>query len=107
MSRVGFVSKHVRDPQDRPAGGVSAGIGFTIQWQNGPLGQGAERKAPNGAFVEDVIAACMDRLIEYQRSEFACGENKLAIDSLQRALDSLEDRTKRRVASGVEGTHAR
>lgn len=103
----GFTSHHATDAAGRPAGGQSFGVGFAIAWQNGPLGRGPERRPPNGAFVEDIIAAAADRLRWYQASGFACDENAEAIDHLHRALAALERRTAAREARGVEGTHAR
>jgi len=35
-------STHMTDENDNPAGGVSQGIGFSITWQNGPVGTWAE-----------------------------------------------------------------
>lgn len=98
-------SHHFIDTQECPAGGVTYGRGFTIAWQNGPLGRGDEREEPNGAFVEDIILAARDRLQFYQAGQFACDENKNAIESLTLALGSLKARTERRVSAGVEGTH--
>lgn len=65
-------------------------------------------KAPNGAFVEGVIQACIGRLEFYQTTSdgiFACEENLNAIDHLHQALAELEDRTAKREAREVEGTH--
>jgi hypothetical protein len=100
-----FFSDQWSDEKGRPAGGVSCGKGFTISWQNGPLGRGAERKEPNGAFVETIIVAAKDRLEFYQKSEFACDANAAAIKSLKEALVVLNKRTHGREARGVEGTH--
>ena len=94
------------DVKGNPAGGVTCGKGFCISWQNGPLGRGAERKEPNGAFVETIIAAARDRLEFYQRSKFVCGENASAIEHLTQALGILNARTVSREARAVEGTHA-
>ncbi len=107
MSKVGHAYVNWTDEEGRPAGGVSAGVGFTIAWQNGPLGRGSDRRPPNGAFVEDVMDACLQRLTFYQASEFACDENGDAIGYLRLALEQLENRTARRVRDGVEGTHQR
>lgn len=107
MSTIGHFSEHWKDEQGRPAGGVSSGRGFTVSWQNGPLGRGDERRQPNGAFVEDVLGACLGRLEFYQASEFACDENADAIAHIFDALTRLNERTVRRTAAGVEGTHAR
>ena len=100
-----LLNEHWKDDQDRPAGGVTQGRGFTISWQNGPLGRGAERKEPNGAFVEDVIKAAKARIDFYQDSPFNCVENEEARLHLQIALDALNRRTARREEAGVEGTH--
>lgn len=101
-----WFSEHWNDADDNPAGGVSSGCGFTISWQNGPLGTGDDRKAPNGAFVECVIEAVRDRIEYYQGSKFACEDNALALDALTLALTHLRARTIKREREGVEGTHA-
>lgn len=103
--RQGFRSTNFTDEHGNPSGGVASGCGFTIAWQNGPLGRGADRKEPNGALVEDVIGAAQERLKFYQESRFACAENESAIKYLQHALDVLANRTARREAEGVEGTY--
>lgn len=90
----------------KPAGGFVESIGMSIIWQDGPLGTGKDRKEPNGAFVETVIAAAKQRLEHYQQSPFACLENAEAIIALNRALKALESRTQFRQRRGVEGTHA-
>lgn len=101
-----FNAEHWVDEEGKPAGGISQGVGFVISWQNGPLGRGGDRREPNGAFVETVIAAVKDRIHYYQRGEFACEENEEALSHLSQALDALNERTQRREAAGIEGTHA-
>jgi hypothetical protein len=93
------------DGEGRPAGGVVDGMGLSIRWQNGLLGRGPERKAPNGAFVETVIAVAAKRLEFYQEGPFACEENEIALRKLEEALDWLHTRTEDRERRGVEGTH--
>lgn len=105
--KQGHFEQHWSDDKDRPAGGVSSGRGFTISWQNGPLGIGPDRKEPNGAFVEDVIAAVVGRIEFYQRSEFACDANATAVLHMRAAALALDARTKDREARQVEGTHAK
>lgn len=97
--------KHVLVEGGNPAGGTTEGVGIRIDWQNGPLGQGATRKEPNGAFVEGVIAAAVGRLAFYQTTKFKCRENALAITKLEEALHWLDARTRKREEDGVEGTH--
>jgi hypothetical protein len=106
--RQGFQSNHFTDEQNRPAGGTTFGVGFAIGWQHGPLGRGQDRKAPNGAFVEDIIDAARDRIGFYQLAaggRFACPENAEAIQHLTAALEILDSRTREREARQVEGTH--
>lgn len=94
------------DDKGYPAGGFYIANGIEIRWQQGPLGRGADRKAPNGAFVEDAIYAALQRLEFYQRDErVACPENGTAIAHLKFALEELHRRTQRREAAQVEGTH--
>jgi hypothetical protein len=91
---------HLTDTYGNPAGGSTMMRGIAIMWQNGlVVGE------PNGAFVEDVIAAAIDRLVYYQSTEFACRRNEKAIKHLKRSLKQLRKRTKERKARGVENTH--
>lgn len=103
--RSAITERHDVDGQDRPAGGLTEGRGFMIEWQNGPLAVDGVRLEPNGAFVEDVIAAALGRIQHYQGSKFKCRENALAITKLEEALHWLDHRTRDRQARGVEGTH--
>lgn len=91
----------------KPTGGTVKGVGLEIKWQNGPLGRGENRKKPNGAFVETVIAAAKQRLEFYQDNGFDCSENASAIQNLETALAVLDRRTQQRERAGVEGTHER
>ena len=92
-----------------PAGGHTSGVGISINWQDGPLGRGEDRRPPNGAFVEGVISAALGRLQWYQEAcdgRFACRENALAITKLEEALHWCQHRTAEREVREVEGTHA-
>jgi hypothetical protein len=95
------------DAEGNPAGGRVEGCGMVINWQDGPLGRGADRQEPNGAFVETVIAAAKQRIEFYQSGKFACRENALAITKLDEALHWLQHRTAERERRAVEGTHER
>ncbi len=101
-----FKASNMRDVDGNPSGGRVDGVGLRITWQTGPLGRGADRKAPNGAFVETVIAAAKQRIEFYQESKFKCAENEKALWHLDAALKILNSRTQRREAQGTEGTHA-
>lgn len=99
-------SNHWIDPAtDAPEGGQTFGPGFTIAWQRGPLGRDENRQKQNGAFVEDVIKATIDRIEHYQASRFANDYNALSLIHLYSALDALRARTADREARAVEGTH--
>jgi hypothetical protein len=93
------------DSEGNPAGGITEAEGLEINWQDGPLGRGEDRKQPNGCFVETVILAAIDRLEFYQNSKFRCDANKQTIAKLNEALRCLEARTADREARDVEGTH--
>jgi len=89
------------DHDGNPTGGGCRGVGIQIDWQDGPMaGQGQ-----NGAFVEGVINAAINRLEFFQSSKFRCRENALALTKLQEAKHWLNARTADREAKGVEGTH--
>lgn len=100
-----FFSEHWKDENGNPGGGVSSIKGITVSWQNGPLGRNGNRKEPNGAFVETVIAIAVDRLEYYQSSKFECVENLEALEFLRKALLVLNNRTVDREEREVEGTH--
>jgi hypothetical protein len=93
------------DANGNPTGGEVTGIGLLIEWQDGPLGRGENRKEPNGAFVETVIDAARQRLQFYQDSKYSCIENEMALSRLKEALWWLNQRTRHREKRQVEGTH--
>lgn len=113
-------SEHRADDKGLPAGGTTTGCGITIEWQAGPLPHPdrlvgdphkvfAEDIGANGAFVEGVIAAAIDRIMWYEtvsEGRFANSANKKAIGLLSQALEALDERTKERMQRGVLGTHA-
>ncbi|HYA67865.1 MAG TPA: hypothetical protein VED63_03940 [Acidimicrobiales bacterium] len=98
----GIVQDHHFDEDNRPAGGYARGVGINIQWQNGPLVHHGRPHAPNGALVEDVIAAVIGRIEFYQRSRSHCIENAVALGHLRAAVEVLEERTRARADRGVE-----
>jgi len=99
------VYQNISDSDGNPTGGNFEGTGLSIGWQNGPLGRGAERKDPNGAFVETVIFAAKQRIEFYQASKFNCRENAIAVTKLEEALMWLNKRTSDREGRQVEGEH--
>lgn len=100
-----FTATNLHDEEGNPTGGLAVGMGMRIEWQHGPLGRGEDRKEPNGAFVETVIAAAKQRIEFYQESRFACEANEKAIEALGVALEVLDGRTKEREEREVEGEH--
>jgi len=99
--------RNITNDQGTPTGGSVSGVGLQIDWQNGALGQGDDRKEPNGAFVETVISAVIQRLQFFQESKLNCRENAIALTHLETALLWLEKRTHDREKRGVEGTHVK
>ena len=72
-----------------------------IHFQEGPI----KECGVNGVCNEDLINIVIDRLEHFQRSEFKCRENALAITALEEALLWMRKRTMSRKKRGVEGTH--
>jgi hypothetical protein len=100
-----FIRTNLLDAEGNPAGGNVSGLGLSIDWQNGPLGRDGERKKANGAFVETVLEAALQRIEHYQTTKFNCRENSIAITKIEEALLWLNSRTQRREEQKVEGTH--
>lgn len=108
----GIKCTNVTDPDGNPTGGtVNFRIGernpLRVQWQDGPRNPDAEGNlAPsNGAFVEDVIYAALQRLEFFQNSKYESSYNADAINHLNKALEALDGRRKDRANRGVEGQH--
>ena len=74
-----------------------------VHFQEGPI----KERGVNGVFMEDLIAMCICRLEYFQKSEFKCRENALAITKLEEALLWLRKRTMGREQRGVEGTYTK
>ncbi|CAB4200412.1 hypothetical protein UFOVP1339_43 [uncultured Caudovirales phage] len=72
-----------------------------ILFQNGPIPE----KGTNGLTHEALLTIVMDRLRSFQRGPFASRENALALTHIEMGLMWLQQRTLRRLARGVEGTH--
>lgn len=73
-----------------------------ILFQNGPI----KEFGVNGLTQEALLAIVIDRLRSFQSGPFACDDNELALKHTQAALNTLQNRTRARIARGVEGTHA-
>jgi len=59
----------------------------------------------NGIFMEDIISICINRLENFQNSDFRCRENAVAITKLEETLMWLRKRTLNRQKRGVQGTY--
>ena len=94
-----------RDNDGNPAGGTASGVGFNITFQDGPMGQGPNKKFQNGAMVEDLLQVCLQRLRFFQESKLQCRQNSIAITKIEEAIHWLEDRTRDRESRDVKGTN--
>ena len=72
-----------------------------VHFQDGPI----KEHGINGITNEILLAMVIDRLTDFQTSQYACEENAHALASTKDALGMLQYRTKRRIERGVEGTH--
>ncbi len=70
-----------------------------ITWQDGPIGE----VGVNGLQLDDVIAACIVKLEEFQE-RLHSPYNESAVSHLRSALFALEQRTADREDRDVEGT---
>ena len=71
-----------------------------VHFQEGPI----KECGVNGVCNEDLIAMVICRLEHFQKSEYSCRENSLAITKLEEALLWLRKRTMGREQRGIEGT---
>ena len=74
-----------------------------IHFQEGPI----KECGVNGVMNEDLIAMVITRLEHFQKSEFSCRDNAMAITKLEEAMLWLRKRTMGRENRGVEGTHTK
>ena len=72
---------------------------MTIQFQLGPI----QEAGVNGVQIPDVIDVLVDRLQGFQKGDYSCRENALAITKLEEASLWLGKRTSDRVKAGTEG----
>jgi len=73
----------------------------TINFQEGAI----KEVGINGVNNEDLISMVICRLEHFQKSDFACKENEIAITKLEEALLWLRKRTMGRENRGVEGKY--
>lgn len=96
---AGAVNRYLitQDPRELALG--TSAVLCDIRFQNGPIPQ----NGINGVTIEALIAVCADRLAGFQEGPFPCQENADALVHLHCALESLHNRTRARMARGVEG----
>jgi hypothetical protein len=84
---------------------VTLGDGVTVsvlvEFQNGPI----KEVGVNGVTNEALLAIVIDRLQGFQKGQFQCRENAIALTHLEDAMHWLQHRTNERLKRGVEGTH--
>lgn len=73
--------------------------GCRISFQNGPI----KEVGVNGVTQEALLAVVIDRLRSFQAGPFACSANAMALGHCESGLRNLQERTRERVARGVEG----
>lgn len=76
---------------------------LTILFQNGPIAE----HGVNGVTQEALLAIIIDRLESFQKGQYACRENAVALTHLETAKLWLFKSTLDRMSRGVEGTHAK
>lgn len=74
-----------------------------IIFQNGPI----KEVGVNGLTHEALMAIIIDQLDSFQNGPFRCEDNETALLHCREALKILQNRTRARIARGVEGTHAK
>lgn len=89
-----------KDELDDDTDGVAPEAAVVL-FQNGPI----KEFGVNGVTQEALLAIVIDRLRSFQSGPFACNENLMALNSCRTALWILQQRTRARIARGVEGTH--
>lgn len=72
-----------------------------VLFQNGPINE----FGVNGITHEALLAILADRLRSFQAGSFASDYNAAALAHIESAQGCLQDRTRSRMAQGIEGTH--
>jgi len=98
-------ARNYTDADGNPAGGYVHGPGLCVAFQDGPRGKDADGKLKpaNGAFVEDLLVAALQRLEFFQQSRYVHEKNQEAINHIVDALRALDTRARERSARGVLG----
>lgn len=87
-------------PESGSVGGSSdVDTGVVLHFQHGPIAE----TGVNGITNEVLLAIVLDRLEGAQSGPFACIENYHAMTHITAASEALAQRTRDRIARGVEG----
>lgn len=89
-----------RTPKTEEENSVPLGEFGFVQFQKGPV----KENGVNGCHQEDLLAIVIHRLQCFQKGDFACRENAIALTKLEEAMHWLRHRTNDRVERGVEDT---
>lgn len=76
---------------------------WDFNFQYGPIG----KVGVNGLTHEVLLSILIDRLTSFQAGPYANEYNAAALSHLLSAQKALHDRTRERMARGVEGTHTK
>ena len=76
---------------------------MAVMFQNGPIPEAGV----NGITHEVLLEILIDRIAGFQAGPFACQANADCLGHLKAAQEILLNRTRERMARGVEGTHAK
>lgn len=66
----------------------------SIEFHSGPMGNGV-----NGVLMEDLLKCALLRLVGFQQGPYACDENAVAMEHIQKAMRALDTRTSRMTSS--------
>lgn len=81
---------------------TSGGFATSIQFQAGPL-----NGDPNGLTIEALLDVAALRLEAFNKGEFACAYNSVAIAKIRGAIETLKERAEDRAERGVLGREAK
>lgn len=95
----GFNSANNPSASDLSKGTFTCVVNIPVIFQHGVVGE----NGLNGITIESLLAIAEDRLSAFQNGEFACNENEIALNHINKALDALHSRTKSRMVRQVEG----
>ena len=97
---AGGACHQYRVVEDVPEGQETTLPAYVIKFQKGPI----KEHGLNGITQEVLLAIVIDRLESFQKGDFACELNEVALEHAKEALAALQQRTRDRIDRNVEGT---